>query len=221
VVRGKAPDRLLDSYDVERRPVGADVVARTRAASQQYGREEGGRPDRYADTQLRVSYRATDWVRDDAPDLDPGIPVAGDRAPEVVGLRRKGIGFPIRLFDVLRGTEHVLMVHLSQSPSAEIFAGAIKLAQDLRTRFGSLVRVVAISDTELADEFALACYRDAEREFAKAYGPHDTMFLVRPDGYIGWRGQFLNNEGLIAHLSQQIGGPSPSSSPGLSRRSRS
>jgi hypothetical protein len=205
VTRGKAPDRLLDSYDAERRPVGADVVARTRAASEGYGREKGVKPDRLADTQLLISYRATDWVRDDAPDLDPGVPVAGDRAPDVTGLRRHGVGFPVRLFDVLRGTEHVLMVHLPRSPTAALTTGVIKLAQDLRARFGSLLRVVAVGDTEPADLFGLACYRDMEGLFARAYGQHDRMFLVRPDGYIGWRGQFLHSERLIAHLNQQLG----------------
>jgi hypothetical protein len=65
--------------------------------------------------------------------------------------------------------------------------------------------VVAIADTELADVFGFACYCDAEGAFAKVYGQDDTMFLVRPDGYIGWRGQFLNGEGLIAHLNAQLG----------------
>ena len=207
VTQGKAPDRLLDSYDAERRPVGADVVARTRAASEGYGREKGAKPDRLADTQLLISYRGTDWIRDDAPELESEVPVAGDRAPDVTGLRRHGVGFPIRLFDVLRGTEHVLMVHLSQLPSAAIIAAVANLALDLRARFGSLVRVVAIGDTELADMFGLASYRDADEAFAEAYGQHDTMFLVRPDGYIGWRGQFLNSEGLMAHLNAQLGGP--------------
>ena len=204
VIQCMAPDRLLDSYEAERRPVGADVVARTRAASEGYGREKSVKPDRLADTQLLISYRATSWVRDDAPDLDPGVPVAGDRAPDVTGLRRHGVGFPVRLFDVLRGTEHVLMVHVPQVPSAAIIADVVKLAQDLRARFGSLLRVVAIADAELADAFGLACYRDAEGAFAKSYGRHSTMFLVRPDGYIGWRGDFLHRASLIAHLDQQI-----------------
>jgi hypothetical protein len=34
----------------------------------------------------------------------------GDRAPDVVGLRREKVGFPLRLFDVLRGTVHVLLI---------------------------------------------------------------------------------------------------------------
>jgi 2-polyprenyl-6-methoxyphenol hydroxylase-like FAD-dependent oxidoreductase len=157
VLQSKAPERLLDSYEAERRPVGADVVARTRAASEGYGREKGHKPDRLADTQLLISYRTTDWVRDDAPDLDPGVPVAGDRAPHATGLRRYGVGFPVRLFDVLRGTEHVLIVHLPQSTTPAIIADLTNLAQDLRARFGSLVRVVAIGDTELADLFGIAC----------------------------------------------------------------
>jgi 2-polyprenyl-6-methoxyphenol hydroxylase-like FAD-dependent oxidoreductase len=207
VTQCMAPDRLLDSYEAERRPVGADVVARTRAASEGYGREQSVKPDRLADTQLLVSYRATSWVRDDAQDLDPGIPAAGDRAPDVTGLRQQGIGFPVRLFDVLRGTEHVLMVHVSKAPSAAIIGDVVKLAQDLRARFGALLRVVAIADTELADALGLACYHDAEGAFAKSYGRHCTMFLVRPDGYIGWRGDLLHRDDLIAHLDQQIISP--------------
>jgi 2-polyprenyl-6-methoxyphenol hydroxylase-like FAD-dependent oxidoreductase len=207
VIQSKAPERLLDSYEAERRPVGADVVARTRAASEGYGREKGGKPDRLADTQLLVSYRATTWVRDDARDVDPEVPVAGDRAPDVTGLRRQGIGFPIRLFDVLRGTDHVLMVHVPQAPAAVTMAGVVSLAQDLRARCASQIGVVAIGDTERADAFGVACYRDAEGTFAKTYGQPGTMFLVRPDGYIGWRGDLSHRDGLIAHLDQQIRSP--------------
>jgi 2-polyprenyl-6-methoxyphenol hydroxylase-like FAD-dependent oxidoreductase len=204
VVRFKAPERLLDSYEVERRPVGAEVVARTRAASEGYGREKRGKPDRLVDAQVLISYRATGWVKDDAHGLDPAVPVAGDRAPDVTGLRRHGIGFPIRLFDVLRGTEHVLVVHVPQSLSAAAIADVAKLAQDLRARFGSLLRVVAIAGAELSEIFGLACYHDAEGTFAKAYGQHNIIFLVRPDGYIGWLGRFLDNEGLIGHLNRTI-----------------
>ena len=108
VLGGAAPESLLDSYEAERLPVGADVVPRTRAATERFGRDAGGKPDRLADTQIRVSYRGTGWVRDDAIGLDAGAPMAGDRAPDAGGLTRHGIGFPLRLFDMLRGTEHVL-----------------------------------------------------------------------------------------------------------------
>ncbi len=84
VLDGAAPEALLDSYEAERRPVDAEVVARTRAASEGYGREPGGKPDRLADTQLLISYRGTDWIRDDADDL------RGARRPVIVPRMPKG-----------------------------------------------------------------------------------------------------------------------------------
>src|SRR5262249_8032929 len=100
VAAGAAPEDLLASYEAERRPVGADVVARRRAASEGYGREAGRKPDRLADTQILISYRGSPWVRDDGDDLGPAVPAAGDRAPDAGGLRRHGVGFGIRLFEV-------------------------------------------------------------------------------------------------------------------------
>ncbi len=44
VIGGAASEKLLDGYEAERRPVGADVVARTRAANEGRGRET--KPDR-------------------------------------------------------------------------------------------------------------------------------------------------------------------------------
>jgi hypothetical protein len=168
VLRGAAPEALLDSYAAERQPVGAEVVARTRAASEGYGRERGGKPDRLADTQLLVSYRDTDWVRDDGAGLDAAVPAAGDRAPDAGGLRRHGVGFPLRVFDILRGTEHVLLVHLAQSSPADDLAG---FAQELSARFGSRLRVAAVAGGgDLSEQPAMTLYSDAGGEFAAAYG---------------------------------------------------
>jgi 2-polyprenyl-6-methoxyphenol hydroxylase-like FAD-dependent oxidoreductase len=207
VVQGSAPEQLLDSYEVERRPVGAEVVARTRAASEGYGREKGDTLHRLADTQILISYRDTKWVGENPPGLDPAAPGAGDRAPDARGLRRQGVGFPLRFFDVLRGTDHVLAAHLPAGPPAGGVAGLADFAQNFRARFGSRVRVVAIGIGDLPDTYGVASYRDAEGMFAKVYGSQAATFLVRPDGYIGWRGQSWDDASLRAHITRIFGPP--------------
>jgi 2-polyprenyl-6-methoxyphenol hydroxylase-like FAD-dependent oxidoreductase len=203
VLQGAATEALLDSYQAERRPVGADVIARTRAASEGYGREPGGKPDRLSDTQILLSYRGTPWVRDDGAGLDAAVPAAGDRAPDAHGLRRHGVGFPLRLFDVLHGTEHVLLAHLAQTGSDQVITDLAAFARDAATRFGSRLRVVAVAaGAPLAEPFAVATYGDAEGALSAAYGAQAAVFLVRPDGYIGWRGRSWRDAGLLAHLGR-------------------
>lgn len=202
VLDGAAPEALLDSYEAERRPVGADVVVRTRAASENYGKEPGGKPDRLADTQILVSYRGTDWVRDDAKDINASGPVAGDRAPDAQGLWRHGVGFPVRLFEILKGTEHVLLVPLMEADTAHTLADLSAWASKLPLSLQARLRVVAITQESAAEQPNIALYHDRNGAFAKIYGARPISFLIRPDGYIGWRGASWRDDGLAAFLSR-------------------
>jgi hypothetical protein len=208
VLRGVAPEDLLDSYEAERRPIGAEVVRRTRAASENYGRERGGRPDDRADTQIGISYRSTPWVRDDAADLDPAHPAPGDRASDAGGLRRHCLGFSLRLFDVLRGTEHVLVAHLDRADAPAGIADLSTWARETSSRLDGRLRIVAVTGTEgLPEHSGVASFYDREGAFAAAYGPAGAAFLIRPDGHIGWRGRSWREPGLPAHLRMIFGSP--------------
>ena len=198
VVQGSGRSDLLDSYDAERRPVGADVVKRTQAASENYGREKGKAPDRLADTQILVSYRGTPFVAEE-PSLAMDGPSAGDRAPDMQGLARAGFGFPLRLFDIIKGTEHVLLIQLDDRAQAD---DAVAFAGDLRKQWGPLVRVAAITRTALPDMPQLPGLLDAEGRFAKTYGSGVRAIMVRPDGYIGWRGASWRSPGLAQYLGR-------------------
>jgi 2-polyprenyl-6-methoxyphenol hydroxylase-like FAD-dependent oxidoreductase len=202
VLDGAAREALLDSYEIERRPVGAEVVARTRAASENYGREQGGGQNRIADTQTLVSYRGTAFVRDDADPAAPG-PAAGDRAPDVIGFSQQGIGHPVRLFEALRGTRHVLIAGLAEGDAAELSA----FANELR-RLAPHLRILAVTADALPQEPGLTILHDAAGSFAEAYGSAPAAFLVRPDGYIGWRGQAWRDQGLEAYLGKLFTGRS-------------
>jgi hypothetical protein len=206
VLRGAAPETLLDSYEAERRPVGAEVVARTLAATRNYGREPDAKPDRLADTQIRVSYRGTDWVRDDADGLATAAPWAGDRAPDARGLIRNGVSFPFRLFDVLRGTDHVLVIHSTGVETPNGVAELSAAAEKMRAEFRFLVRIVVVATVDdWPDQPGVAVFHDRQREFEAAYGSEDACFLVRPDGYVGWRGKSWRDPGLSAHLERLFG----------------
>jgi 2-polyprenyl-6-methoxyphenol hydroxylase-like FAD-dependent oxidoreductase len=201
VVDGAASEALLDSYEAERRPVGAEVVARTRAASEGYGRERASpSSDPLVDAQVLVSYRGTGFVSDDA-EPDARGPGAGDRAPDVQGLRRQGVGFPIRLFDVLRGTEHVMLALLAPpNGGGEAIADLGEFARELHARFGIYLRVVAIAAEELPEQPGLTILHDEAGSFFETYGSQAAAVLVRPDGYVGWRGRSCREAGLLIHL---------------------
>ena len=164
VVRGRAREDLLQTYEAERRPLAETVLRSTTAATRViFG---GGRSflrDRVAfplmrarrvqqqvwwsASQLGVHYRGRSLA---ARSRGPG-PRAGDRAPNVVCLR--GDGTRTRLHDEL-GDRWVL---LGPSGPAE---------REARERLGAEVAVLAHPDTRLRENL-----------------------LVRPDGHVAWRGR--------------------------------
>jgi hypothetical protein len=202
VARGVARESLLDSYEPERHAIGAEVVARTTAATMALGRQEA-REDRLANTQVLVNYRGLAGIDSPAPDdATAASPLAGDRSPDCLGLRRHGVGFPLRMFDVLRGTEHVLLVSCpGPDPQAEL---ADLAAFAARASLDGLLRSAAIVEpgrpvTHLPK---LSVYQDAEGAFGAAYGSRRAAFLVRPDGYLAWRGESWRDPGLVRYFEK-------------------
>jgi hypothetical protein len=50
------------------------------------------------------------------------------------------------------------------------------------------------------DRPGIALLHDRQGAFAAAYGTEEASFLVRPDGYLGWRGRSWRDAGLLLHL---------------------
>jgi hypothetical protein len=50
----------------------------------------------------------------------------------------------------------------------------------------------------------LAFFYDRRASFTNAYGAEDASFLVRPDGYIGWRGRNWGVRGFIAYMKEML-----------------
>jgi 2-polyprenyl-6-methoxyphenol hydroxylase-like FAD-dependent oxidoreductase len=207
VLHGVADARLLDSYEAERRPVGAEVVARTRQASMSFGRERASKEERLADTQILVNYRGSAWVKDATPALKATVR-AGDRAPDVQGLRRDQIGFPLRLFDVLRGTAHVLVCCLAAGELRGRVPDLEMLARELHDANGPKARVVAIvtGATGVTDLVGITLLLDYAGAFARAYGATaGYTCLVRPDGYLAYVADRLERGEVLAALAGSLG----------------
>ena len=169
VARGEAGPALLDSYEAERRPVGADVVRKTLEASRNFGRERG-KEDPLENTQVLISYRGSPAVTDLATP-DALAVRAGDRAPDAERPR------PAR----------VRLSVAAVRPAARARARARRLAGrcgrqrsgaagDGRGRpeaeFGPLLRVVGIAGKAAqtpSDPVGAVVAVDSEGRFAAAY----------------------------------------------------
>jgi 2-polyprenyl-6-methoxyphenol hydroxylase-like FAD-dependent oxidoreductase len=141
VLRGGAPETLLDTYEEERRANAAAMLELSTGVHR--GEVRRGR----ATVQLGLDYRESSLsveTRD-----DPAGVRAGDRAPD-------GTVDGVRLFDAFRGPHWTLLG--AQSPGAGV--RALPAAPE-------------------------------------SYGP--GVFLVRPDGYVGWAGD--SADGARAHLA--------------------
>jgi 2-polyprenyl-6-methoxyphenol hydroxylase-like FAD-dependent oxidoreductase len=200
VSRGAAEETLLESYEAERRAVGADVIARTTRATQSLLREKG---DRLADTQVLISYRGSGWIGEaEADGRDCSGPLAGDRAPDCLGLRRSGVGFPLRFFEVIRGVEHVLVAYCPDlDPTCQLadlaeFTRSLSLSGFLRS-----AAIIAPGAT-LTQVPGIPVYQDMEGKFADVYGCNPITVLIRPDKYLAWRGESWRDAGLRRQLAR-------------------
>jgi 2-polyprenyl-6-methoxyphenol hydroxylase-like FAD-dependent oxidoreductase len=160
VARGADP-ALLDSYDAERRPIAAHVLAMSDARLAAMLKDQAMPLRRDASTiLLDVGYRGSALVRDDRDGADDAVLRAGDRAPDATGLRTAdGVH---RLFDLLGGGRWTLLD----------FGGAVAVeASELAG-----VRMLRVGDDVVDENGSLATAYGAEAR---------TLVLIRPDGYVG------------------------------------
>ncbi len=169
VARGAAP-ALLDSYEAERRPVAASVLALSSARLAQTLKQNEMPTRRDASTiQLGVNYRGSALARDDRDET--ASLRAGDRAPDATRLLTTGGEH--RLFDLTGGGQFTLL-SFGPAPAARA------IPADLRTRW-ALRTLQVVEQPAAPGDLA-----DTEGHLARAYAATDrTLVLIRPDGYLG------------------------------------
>ncbi|MFD9012753.1 hypothetical protein ACFV0A_27385, partial [Streptomyces sp. NPDC059552] len=155
-----------------------------------------------------------------APPARAAAPRPGDRAPDCGGLEAAVSTYPMRLYDVLREREHVLLLYEAGAgggAGAGIATGAgtglDRLVRTARDSSGGRLEVCVLlapdADAQAdagagieADAGLLPVYIDSRGEFARLYAAEaPTAFVIRPDGYLGARLSPPDPRALAAHLA--------------------
>ncbi|WNM32478.1 FAD-dependent monooxygenase [Streptomyces sp. Li-HN-5-11] len=200
-VKGLGQPRLLGSYDAERRPVGAEVVSRTvrHAAAGVQADPDDPATAVLRQAQLLIAYPSSPVVEAGAP--SGPRPAPGDRAPDCGGLLDPVAAFPLRLHDVLRGRDHVLLLYADSAEQTRPFA---ELAQEARTlAHGELTCCCVLSAHVDGRPPTLPVLRDSRGEFKSRYASEgSTAFLIRPDGHLSARVSPAGFLGVSAGLTR-------------------
>jgi 2-polyprenyl-6-methoxyphenol hydroxylase-like FAD-dependent oxidoreductase len=178
VAAGASP-ALLDTYEAERRPIAAGVLALSTELLETMTESTGFIVRSPRTMQLDLGYRGSALARDDR-DGTARLR-AGDRAPDATGLATVAGG--CRLFDLTRGGRPTLLA-FGSPPDVDASPSG------LRT-----LRVVGqpVAPTDVAD---------TEGHLADAYGATArTLVLIRPDGYIALISDAGDGSAVADHLT--------------------
>lgn len=218
VARGEAPVSLLDSYDAERRPVGEKLLRFTdRFFALAAG---GGRLGRIvrrflptiairvlqlpllrkriarfvSETGIRYRGSPLSVEAHGSSRLDSRAPHAGDRAPDVELAPSRWLA------GLLHGPRHTLLLFAGSSTALlERFA---TMSEEIGSKYGRLVQPVIV---RLDPAHPAVGEVDRLGAAHARYGAEQgAIYLVRPDGYIAFRGAGTDVEVLRATLRQRF-----------------
>lgn len=204
--RGEAGPGLLDSYEAERRPAGAAVVDRAVQIAFTDEMDFADQRQQFLhEMQMLVSYRDTPLVGE-VLDWDLGTgPGAGDRAPDVHGLTQHGVGRPRRLFELTAGTAHTLLLYVHEKADEPALRAIEDLGAQIQRERHGLVRVFLVMspDAAVSPTGTIPTLVDSAGAFGEGWSPNGSgVYLIRPDGHIGFRGTPAFGVALLDHLSQ-------------------
>jgi 2-polyprenyl-6-methoxyphenol hydroxylase-like FAD-dependent oxidoreductase len=130
----------------------------------------------------------------------------GDRLPDCT-LHSLRTGEPVRLLEALRGPGHWLLVMPSQEDQS-MTATLFEQAKSIAARFPAIVQPLLLLPGNITANLPADCEEsliDSESELRTRLGLRGSAIaLVRPDGYIGLRGNANSWKELENHLNSYL-----------------
>jgi 2-polyprenyl-6-methoxyphenol hydroxylase-like FAD-dependent oxidoreductase len=129
-------------------------------------------------------------------------PRAGDRAPDAGGLSGDS-GAPTRLFDLFRGTHSTLLLFDGPARTDAGYQRLTTTARQVDAALGDEVRtcVVVPGDRRPDQLDDVDVFLDPDRDAHHRYAATaESLYLVRPDGYVAYRSQPATAGPLLDHL---------------------
>lgn len=230
VMTGQSPEHLLDTYEEERLPIAKRVLAQTDTNTKvlvsnhpimQFLRERVLTLDSVQSyltrrsSQLFIDYRTSSLSRSYQGSLISKTsmvrwfgfrfkPQAGDRAPNGKCIRAASHE-ETSLFREFRGTHFSLLLFSGLSHSETGYANLVKIAQQVEVLLGNGVKTyIIISTGEALQQLDWhgSVLQDKSCTLHKQYGANtESLYLIRPDGYIGFRSQPIAIEPLLKYLN--------------------
>jgi 2-polyprenyl-6-methoxyphenol hydroxylase-like FAD-dependent oxidoreductase len=232
---GRAPDRLLDSYETERRPVaqraGAEADRAERALSKV-------KPGTGAGQELLIGSRAIAVQREmvaEVADLNHSYrhrplargfraaqapdhhrirwpePSPGDRLPDAFPLVRPD-GSHVTLHQAAWGETLTLVLLVGASNDARLGELA-RFIEAVTTPFHGNVAGLVIVEADAPPDipgFPCPIVADPNDRIHRRLGVlADTALLVRPDGYVAYRGEPPDQDDLMAYLGHLVRARAP------------
>jgi len=184
-----AKDSLLDTYEQERMPIAASLLGISTRLHQQTMKDREFRRGEEV-LQLGINYRGSSLSRQNDP---PSTPLqAGDRAPDAPLLDPDGSR--VRLFDIFRGPRFTLL-----SRGSHDLQGLVRVGE----RFKQHLRASTIESGPSRTAAGSNPLIDDQGHFLHAYGGENgVLFLIRPDGYIGFIGGSKSIDSVESYLEQ-------------------
>jgi hypothetical protein len=132
-------------------------------------------------------------------------PHAGDRV-----LPGKCLSYPAHehtnLHQVLRGKKSHLLLFTGLTPADKEYAHLVRLASNIESLMNGYIKAhLVIASSEKPEQLTWngSTVLDPQGKLHIIYGAREaTLYVIRPDGYIGFRSQPVSEKPLLSYLSK-------------------